>query len=358
MASADGTTVHTYLYDNSGALIRETRDYPDGTQDIMEFLYDQSGRPYAFVLNNVTYYYVLNLQGDIVRLVNTAGTTVVSYVYNAWGKILSTQTTSLSYSATVAAKNPLRYRGYYYDTETQLYYCQSRYYDPATGRFINADAFASTGQGLLGYNMFTYCLNNPVLFSDHTGTACVLQPLIAGYKEDYVEEYLTPSNSYGAIISGSSVTVSSIIAHTASAVDAASRPSNIGIGTFARLQAEEIAYLRTADSALSKASNVLAYGAVAIDVISGIGSNINNEASLGKIVFDASVDVLVTGGTIWVAGAVGAKIGALAGSAVPGAGNIVGGIAGFVIGASIYVATDMIDYNGKTARGWLKGVVD
>lgn len=54
----------------------------------------------------------------------------------------------------------------------------------------------------------------------------------------------------------------------------------------------------------------------------------------------------------------GAKIGALAGSAVPGAGNIVGGIAGFVIGASIYVATDMIDYNGKTARGWLKGVVD
>ena len=171
VASADGTTVHTYLYDNSGALIRETRDYPDGTQDIMEFLYDQSGRPYAFVLNNVTYYYVLNLQGDIVRLVNTAGTTVVSYVYNAWGKILSTQTTSLSYSATVAAKNPLRYRGYYFDTESQLYYCQSRYYDPATGRFINADALTSTGQGILGNNMFAYCANSPVLLKDLSGFA-------------------------------------------------------------------------------------------------------------------------------------------------------------------------------------------
>lgn len=323
-----------------------------GDTTTMDFFYDQYGRPFAMKHNTRILYYVLNAQGDVTRLIHGNGDGYATYYYDAWGNI--TYATDNEFTR----DNPLRYRGYVYDEETQLYYCQSRYYDPATGRFINADAFASTGQGLLGYNMFTYCLNNPVLFSDHTGTACVLQPLIAGYKEDYVEEYLTPSNSYGAIISGSSVTVSSIIAHTASAVEAASRPSNIGIGTFARLQAEEIAYLRTADSALSKASNVLAYGAVAIDVISGIGSNINNEASLGKIVFDASVDVLVTGGTIWVAGAVGAKIGALVGSAVPGAGNIVGGIAGFVIGASIYVATDMIDYNGKTARGWLKGVVD
>jgi len=58
-----------------------------------------------------------------------------------------------------------------------------------------------------------------------------------------------------------------------------------------------------------------------------------------------------------VAGALGAKIGAVAGSVVPFAGNVVGGIAGFVIGVGIYVATDMIDYNGKTGREWLKGVV-
>ena len=70
---------------------------------------------------------------------------------------------------TLGVHNPLRYRGYVYDTETTLYYLQSRYYDPSIGRFINADAFASTGQGILGNNMFAYCNNNPVMFADESG---------------------------------------------------------------------------------------------------------------------------------------------------------------------------------------------
>ena len=65
--------------------------------------------------------------------------------------------------------NPFRYRGYYYDTETGLYYLQSRYYDPEIGRFINADGLVSTGQGVLGNNMFAYCENNWVNFSDPSG---------------------------------------------------------------------------------------------------------------------------------------------------------------------------------------------
>lgn len=65
--------------------------------------------------------------------------------------------------------NPIRYRGYYYDTETGLYYLQSRYYNPEMGRFINADAFASTGQGILGNNMFVYYNNNPVNMVDAQG---------------------------------------------------------------------------------------------------------------------------------------------------------------------------------------------
>ena len=63
----------------------------------------------------------------------------------------------------------MRYRGYVYDTESELYYLQSRYYDPEVGRFLNADSFASTGQGLLGNNMFAYCNNNPVNLSDYSG---------------------------------------------------------------------------------------------------------------------------------------------------------------------------------------------
>ena len=63
----------------------------------------------------------------------------------------------------------LRYRGYYYDTETGLYYLQSRYYDPVVKRFINADSYSSTGQGFLGYNMFAYCGNNPSVSEDSYG---------------------------------------------------------------------------------------------------------------------------------------------------------------------------------------------
>ena len=98
---------------------------------------------------------------------NTHGTSVVSYTYDAWGKLLAT---GGDLATTLGVHNPLRYRGYVYDTETGLYYLQSRYYDPEVGRFINSDILVSTGQGLLGNNMFAYCLNNPVKYVDIAGT--------------------------------------------------------------------------------------------------------------------------------------------------------------------------------------------
>ena len=172
VVSASGTTTHTYLYAADGTLIREIRNNPDGTTDTMEFLYDHAGQPYSFVLNNVMYFYVVNLQGDVVRIVDTSGRTVASYVYNAWGKQISaTPNTSLANAANVTNKNPLRYRGYYYDTETQLYYLQSRYYDPNLGRFLNADGGFDTGAGLVGYNLYSYCANSPVAFRDTSGYA-------------------------------------------------------------------------------------------------------------------------------------------------------------------------------------------
>ena len=80
-----------------------------------------------------------------------SGNVVVSYTYDAWGNILDT---SGILASTLGKLNPLRYRGYVYDQETKLYYLQSRYYNPNTGRFMNADILVSTGQGLLGNNMF------------------------------------------------------------------------------------------------------------------------------------------------------------------------------------------------------------
>ena len=129
--------------------------------------------------NHRVYVYVKNLQGDIVAIANTAGTIVATYTYDAWGKIrASTDTDPLE----IGHVNPLRYRGYYYDTETGFYYLNSRYYNPTWGRFINADGYITTGQGLQSYNMFSYCLDNAVIYYDPTGKITRWEKL--GYSYD------------------------------------------------------------------------------------------------------------------------------------------------------------------------------
>jgi RHS repeat-associated protein len=115
-------------------------------------------------VNGTEYYYLKNAQGDVTHIVDADGIEVASYEYDAWGNHLS-----ISGDATIAELNPYRYRGYRYDSETGLYYLQSRYYNPEWGRFINADELVSTGQGLHSHNMFAYCNNNPIMFVDIAG---------------------------------------------------------------------------------------------------------------------------------------------------------------------------------------------
>ena len=124
----------------------------------VDIVYDDAGRPYILRYTpsggaTQTYYYVLNLQGDVVGLMNTSMQMVVKYSYDPWGKL--TGTTATSAYVALAQANPLRYRSYCYDIETGFYYLQTRYYDPAIARFINADGYLSTDStGLLSYNMF------------------------------------------------------------------------------------------------------------------------------------------------------------------------------------------------------------
>ena len=153
----------------SGLVTRQT-----GGNKTIDFVYDENNQPLAMKYNNTLYYYVLNAQGDVVRIVNSSRSVVASYTYDPWGKIISS-------SGTLADINPLRYRGYYYDAETGFYYLQSRYYDPEIGRFINADSYASTdATGLLSTNMFAYCENDPVNKSDPSGEAFSLITIAVG----------------------------------------------------------------------------------------------------------------------------------------------------------------------------------
>ena len=176
----------------SGLVTRQT-----GGGKTIDFVYDENNQPLAMKYNNTLYYYVLNAQGDVVRIVNSSRSVVASYTYDPWGKIISS-------SGTLADINPLRYRGYYYDSETGFYYLQSRYYDPEIGRFINADSYASTdATGLLSTNMFAYCENDPVNRSDPSGELFgTISGLIVGGLTGALSAYINGDDILAGTITG------------------------------------------------------------------------------------------------------------------------------------------------------------
>jgi RHS repeat-associated protein len=147
-------------------LVGDKVTYETSGSDKIYYTYDPNGKLVSMNLNGTEYYYIHNAQGDIIGLFNGFGTEVVSYKYDTWGKLTSV---TGSLASTVGLKNPYRYRGYRYDTETGLYYLQSRYYNPEWGRFINGDAVLGLTGELLSHNLFAYCLNNPVNMVDFNG---------------------------------------------------------------------------------------------------------------------------------------------------------------------------------------------
>ena len=147
-----------------------------------DYCYDANGQLYAVYYqasaeaSPSTYYFSHNWRGDIIGIYNTLGTQMATYEYDVWGNVISVTNASgseITDENHIANLNPFRYRGYVYDAETGLYYLQSRYYDPVTGRFLNADIYCDTQSNILGTNMFTYCNNNPVNQIDPEGTNAI-----------------------------------------------------------------------------------------------------------------------------------------------------------------------------------------
>ncbi len=136
--------------------------------NIIQYYYNEAGSVIGLRYNGNDYFFRRTVNGDIIAILNTSGEVVVTYEYDPWGNILST---GGSMAATLGADNPFRYRGYYYDNESGFYYLQSRYYDPATGRFLNADdtAYLGVTETTSGYNLFSYCNSNPVYYKDSFG---------------------------------------------------------------------------------------------------------------------------------------------------------------------------------------------
>ncbi len=188
----DGSDTYSFIYNDQGIRTSKTKNgvtttyYLNGSQIMAEetsgnitvYIYDASGTPIGMQYRGANYsantwdiyWYEKNLFGDIVAVYKHNGTKLVSYVYDAWGNF--TTTYHNSGASTTATNNPFTYRGYYYDSDLELYYLQTRYYDSNTGRFISPDdesVITATPNALTDKNLYAYCDNNPVMRIDYGG---------------------------------------------------------------------------------------------------------------------------------------------------------------------------------------------
>ncbi|MDE6016241.1 MAG: DNRLRE domain-containing protein [Acetatifactor sp.] len=161
----------TYHYNNGLLLSEQTGD------ETLRYYYDATGKVTSFTYKKgsnaeVSYFYTRNLQGDIIAIYRNSDSKLIgTYEYDLWGRLVSeTEVTKGIDTDGILAKNPFRYRGYYYDTETGFYNLSARYYDPEIRRFISPDdMIASVGTSVQGHNLFAYCFNNPVNMADPSG---------------------------------------------------------------------------------------------------------------------------------------------------------------------------------------------
>ena len=153
-----------FTYDNEGNLVKQS----DGT-NTLEFMYDGNGLC-GVKCNNVNYLYRKNAQGDVTHILDNTGMVVAKYIYDAWGNHAIVDVSGSNVTSGIGVLNPFRYRGYFYDEETDLYYLQTRYYDPELGRFISQDDVSYLApDSINGLNLYAYCGNNPVMNVDPTG---------------------------------------------------------------------------------------------------------------------------------------------------------------------------------------------
>ncbi|MDY6141670.1 MAG: RHS repeat-associated core domain-containing protein [Bacilli bacterium] len=149
----------TYSYSGNKLILQESSSLK------LEFLYDEKDNLYGYIKNNnERYYYIRDALGNILGIINQNGQIVVQYSYTAYGVC------SISGNTSLGNENPFRYKGYYYDVETSLYYLNTRYYDPEIGRFISPDSVEYLNpQSINGLNLYAYCFNDPINYADPSG---------------------------------------------------------------------------------------------------------------------------------------------------------------------------------------------
>ena len=153
----------SFAYDSNGNLIKQSNG--------LEYIYDHSG-VFGVTYGGETYVYRKDAQGNVIALMNASGAVVARYLYDAWGTsvVVNNDGAEIADANHIGNLNPFRYRGYYYDVETKLYYLKTRYYDPEVGRFMTIDGIEYLDpETINGLNLYAYSGNNPVMAVDPNG---------------------------------------------------------------------------------------------------------------------------------------------------------------------------------------------
>lgn len=206
------STTTKYYYSGDKLIAEETPSYK------LNFLYDENGLLYGFIKDNTTkYFYVRDIYQNILGIIDNTGAIVVKYDCDAWGnhKVLDGNGNVNTSDSFIGNINPFRYKGYYYDKESNMYYCKSRYYVPEWCRWLNTDNIGFLDvEDLDGMNLFAYCCNNPIMFVDEDGDiaisigvaigiaafAMLLAILTPEISDDFVSDIASGLNSFGDFI--------------------------------------------------------------------------------------------------------------------------------------------------------------
>ena len=190
---ADETNQINYKYNISGIRIKKVINnvetsyelddeniiFEKTNNNVIYYIRNNANDLIGFKYNNNVYYYIKNIQNDIIGILDSNYNIVAKYQYDSFGNIISitdgngNDVNDIDHIANI---NPYRYRSYYYDKETNLYYLNSRYYSPTFGRFINADAEFGRDYEFITYNLFVYSNNNPISCVDFDGNFAIALP--------------------------------------------------------------------------------------------------------------------------------------------------------------------------------------
>lgn len=348
--TVNGVTTEFY-YDDRGVLVLSSRS--DGTE--LRFYADAEGNIDSFSYNNEQYYYVRNAQNDILGITDKNGAFVARYSYDEWGAITSiTDGNGVDVSANlshIANLNPLRYRSYFYDAETGFYWLNTRYYDPAIGRFINADSILHYG---IGYNIYSYCKNNPISYCDCGGRcehpvnnkSSHCKYCLSGIEPDEEDYNYPKNNACNNTFDEAYIENGSDTFQAAEYGMIVSKHFYIYAGVSSGYSYADIlddlnySWMSKSASVFGMTSNILTIGAEAYN---NYLNGVPDEVIKKKVFYDVAVLSIETGAS-WLAtkGATWAaiKLGATAGSATAG---IIGAIAGALVGIGVGLIIDCIE---------------